>query len=116
MSRTWWAWGSLLNSAQLHLATGFGPTLSVNDQSSVLICGVGPSDRTGKSAVSDGPGGSRLAISGDCCRPVNPRVITCGVPRSYAASTDMIFTDNDEQEHQAVATSDALENQHCSEQ
>ena len=35
-----------LNLAQLHSATGLGPTLSVKDQSSVLICGVGPSEST----------------------------------------------------------------------
>src|SRR5258705_10896700 len=77
MSRIWWVFGSALNSAQFHLATGFGPTLRVKDQSPRLICGVGPADSTGKSAVSDWPGGSLLAMSGACCRPVNPRVTMC---------------------------------------
>src|SRR5512140_2943364 len=53
MSRIWWLLGRALNSAQFHLATGFGPTFSVKDQSPRLICGVGPADSTGKSAVSD---------------------------------------------------------------
>jgi hypothetical protein len=84
-----------LNSAQFHLATGFGPTFRVKDQSSVLMCGVGPSDSTGKSAVSDCPGGSRLAMSGDCCRPVNPRVIMrAALEVQWMLVRDLIFADN----------------------
>ena len=41
-----------------------GPAFSVNDQSSVRMCGMGPAESTGKSLVSDCPGGSRLAMSG----------------------------------------------------
>lgn len=53
MSRICRVCGRALNSAQFHLPTGFGPSLSVKDQSSMLICGVGPADRTGKFAVTD---------------------------------------------------------------
>ena len=52
MSRVCSVCGSALNSSQVQFATGFGPTFSVNDQSSVLTCGVGPAESTGKSAVS----------------------------------------------------------------
>src|SRR5262245_33384976 len=75
MSRVAMDWGSALNSAQFHLAMGFGPSFSVNDQSDVDTCGVGPADRTGKSCSRYWPGGIRPAISDGVRRPVKPRVV-----------------------------------------
>src|SRR3954447_23145152 len=66
--------GNALNSVHVHCRTGLGPCLSVNTQSSVRTCGVGPADSTGKSVTSDCPGGRRALVSGDRERPLKPRV------------------------------------------
>src|SRR5215207_623866 len=59
MSRVILVCGRASNSAQFHFATVRGPTFSVNVQSSVLIRGVAPADKTGKSEMICWPGGRR---------------------------------------------------------
>ena len=52
MSRVILLCGSALNSAQFQIFTGLTPSFSVKVQSSVLMRGVGPADKTGKSATT----------------------------------------------------------------
>jgi hypothetical protein len=54
----------------------------VNRQAAMSMRGAGPFDNTGKSSVSNWPGGKRLAKAAVGRRPVNPRVtmsMTSGV-------------------------------------
>src|SRR5260370_7407199 len=56
--------GSASKSSQLHLPSREQFSCRAKGQSSSLICGVGPAERTGKSVVTYCPGGSRF--SGVC--------------------------------------------------
>ena len=67
--------GSASNSAQLQLASGCGPSLSVKRQFAASTRGVGPIDSTGKSSSRYWPGGNRPATSLPGGRPKNPRVV-----------------------------------------
>ncbi len=84
MSRVILVCGSALKSAHDHSATGLARTFSVNFQSSIEMRGLGPADSTGKSSVTNWPGGSLLATSRGGCRPPNPRV-TMGFSFAVAA-------------------------------
>src|SRR5689334_16652635 len=74
MSRVILVWGRALNSSQLQVFTLRGPTFSVKVQLAGATRGVGPAESTGKSSVSDWPGGMRSAISEGGRRPVKPLV------------------------------------------
>src|SRR5689334_22237085 len=75
MSRVMRVTGRRTKSAQVQLLTGRGPSCNVKFHCSRLTCGVGPADKTGKSAVRYWPGGSRAgSVSVLLPRPLNPRV------------------------------------------
>src|ERR1700746_901239 len=67
--------GSASNSAQLHLPSREPPSWRAKVQSSSLICGVGPAERTGKSAVTYCPGGMRFFRACSCRLDAKPREI-----------------------------------------
>src|SRR5208283_4047537 len=72
--------GSASNSAQVQLASGRGPSLSVRLHCASAMCGVGPLARTGKSSVLYCPGGRRRATSSLGGLPKNPRVVMSHSP------------------------------------
>src|SRR5215470_14461800 len=74
MSRVILVRGSALNSDQLHVLTGRGPTFSVKVQSAGSMRGVGPAVSTGKLSTKCCPGGIRSDSSDPDWWPVKPRV------------------------------------------
>src|SRR6516162_125274 len=72
MSRVILVRGSALNSDQLHVLTGRGPTFSVKATGSIR--GVGPAVSPGKLLTRCCPGGIRSDSSDPDWRPVKPRV------------------------------------------
>src|SRR5262245_27054553 len=78
MSRVTCVMGRRTKSPHDQLLTGRGPTCSVKRQSSSATCGVGPADRTGKSVVTNCPGGHSPGCTRALSRPLplNPRVAT----------------------------------------
>src|SRR5579871_3117509 len=74
MSRWNFVRGSALNSSQVQVFTGRGPTFRVKRHWSWLMRGVGPAERTGKPRSRYWPGGRRFASSSERRRPKKPRV------------------------------------------
>src|SRR5262245_2190913 len=75
MSRVICVTGRRMKSLHDQLLTGRGPACSVKRQSASATCGVGPADRTGKSVVTNCPGGRRPGAAAPRPLPLNPRVV-----------------------------------------
>src|ERR1700722_20877964 len=67
--------GSVLHSSHLQTRSSRPPSCRASFQSATLICGVGPADRIGKSAVTCCPGGTRLPRFGCARVDLKPRDI-----------------------------------------
>src|SRR5690606_2027415 len=84
--------GSSWNSSQVQATSMPSRSLTVNSQSSNGIRGVGPADRTGKSAVTYWPGGTRPSGPSSRRRPRKPRVtklIACSSPSDMGRSCSL---------------------------
>src|SRR5947209_7818514 len=67
--------GNAWNSVHVQRASGRGPWRSAKLHVARSTSGVGPKASTGKSCVSDWPGGRRFAAAAPGRRPLKPRVV-----------------------------------------
>src|SRR4029079_593325 len=65
--------GRARNSSQVQLRGSSHSPRIEKSHSSTAVCGVGPAERTGKSAVTYWPGGRRAGSTSAGRRPRNPR-------------------------------------------
>src|SRR4029077_1607729 len=73
MSRVISSLGRARNSSHVHRHGTFSSPMIEKSHSSSDVCGVGPAERTGKSAVMYWPGGTRAGSASARRRPRNPR-------------------------------------------
>src|SRR2546423_237545 len=76
MSRVISSLGRARNSSQVQRRGSSNSPMIEKSHSSSEVCGVGPAERTGKSAVTYWPGGTRAGSTSAARRPRNPRETT----------------------------------------
>src|SRR4029077_18047777 len=83
--------GNSRNDFQSHRFKTLLPSSMVNSQRSRDMCGVGPADKTGKSVVRYGPGGSFTSAA--LRRPEKPRetIAICTSPHLVKVSESLLI-------------------------